>query len=164
MTVPAILTHAQRLYDEMLAESKPHDEGGHLYKGYMQETFKRTNLSSPYYSRITNLLKEMGCITQIQRGARGGKESVWHLRQRPTEELMLEVDPAAINGSNQLAELVRQNHSILNQKIRDLGRRLSSLEEEVKRQGQGSQLGVVTVPPPKTPGKPKPLKLPQKEG
>lgn len=147
VTVPAILAHATRLYEEMLAESTPYEQGGHLYKGFMQETFKRTNLSSPYYSRLTKLLKEMGCITQIQRGARGGKESVWHLRQPPTEDLMLEVDPAAINGANQLAEVVRQNHSILSQRIKDLGRRISSLEAAAKEQEVKSRVKEVPLPP-----------------
>ena len=60
---------------------------------------------------------------------------------------MLEVDPAAINGANQLAEVVRQNHSILSQRIKDLGRRISSLEAAAKEQEVKSRVKEVPLPP-----------------
>lgn len=124
---PAILGHAQTLYDAMLAESQPYDKGGHLYTGYLTETFGKTGLATPAYTKCLRLMRQMECVTQIERGARG-KQSVWHLRDRPTEALYADINPEALNGSNELAKQIAANHSLVMQQIRSLTRRVSSLE------------------------------------
>jgi hypothetical protein len=44
------------------------------------------HLSVPYYTKITQALKRMGCVQQLKRGG-GTAPSIWELITEPTEEL-----------------------------------------------------------------------------
>lgn len=82
---PALLLHAQRVFEAMLAESSETSHGT-VYEGFLTKLFETLNLSVPYYSSVTKALKAMDCIRQLHRG--GGKSpSRWLLVQEPTNEL-----------------------------------------------------------------------------
>lgn len=128
---PAIIGHSQTLYDAMLNESEPYDKGGNLYTGYLTETFNKTGLATPSYTKCLKLMKQMGCIIQLERGARN-KQSVWHLRDRPTETLYAEIDPEQLNGDSEVKRQIAANHSLVMQQMRSLTRRVTSLEGTLK--------------------------------
>src|SRR5436190_6464302 len=65
---------------------------GYTYKLYVGIFPDR---SQSYYGVIRRYLLAMGCVTQVQRGARHS-ESVWQLHARPTADMLAALDREAI--------------------------------------------------------------------
>jgi len=56
-----------------------------VYRGSVVELFKKLHISFTYYSRIFRALEGNGCITQLQKGARG-VDSIYVLHYPPMGE------------------------------------------------------------------------------
>jgi hypothetical protein len=90
-------------------------------------------LSVPYYSRVTQLLKKMGCARQLKRGG-GSSNSQWELVKEPTLEDYLalvekEPDLGKTGGAAQRGPKAAEFEA-LSQQVRDLHK----LYLEVKQQ------------------------------
>src|SRR5213595_3886111 len=88
---PALYYHCVEAYSEMLAhaEKVELDEGteGMVYEGFIVAFFKEVlNLSSPYFSSVTQALTKMGCARKLKRGG-STTPSQWLMITEPTPEL-----------------------------------------------------------------------------
>lgn len=125
----AMLRHMQSFYDLLESKSTTTDEGGTLYEGHITHDFAELDLPQPYYSKMTQLMQEMGCMTQLQRGGRN-VVSRWALHFRPDEELYASIDPAA-SSMDTLREQFRVYTSSQDQKIRTVNKEVSNLRSQV---------------------------------
>jgi hypothetical protein len=125
-----MLAHMQRFYDLLDSKAENSDEGGRVYTGQITADFNSLELPSPYYSRMTRVLQQMGCMTQLQRGGRANP-SRWALHFRPTEESYGQVDPREGN-MNSLNEQIRIYQSSQDQKLRGMARKQAHLESRVE--------------------------------
>ena len=77
--IPAIFTHASNCYSLMQSQAhlEVRDEVSfRLFEGSGMQIVKRLGLSDAYYSKIFDVLKEMGCVEQLKRGG-GSSQSIW---------------------------------------------------------------------------------------
>lgn len=125
-----------QIYDAMQQDSEEYletlpaegEEAVYKYKGMLTKLFVKTgNNKTTNYSRIINMLKSMGCIEQVRRGA-GSAESIWLLWKRPTEELyewVKETEATQDDPDNSV------HGSSLEQRYRDLQQGFLELRELV---------------------------------
>lgn len=84
---PAIFKHARMAYGIMSASSIEILVGGENYvvwEGFGTALIESMDLSNTYYTKIFNLLKDLGCVQLIQRGG-GGTASQWKLIKPPSD-------------------------------------------------------------------------------
>lgn len=89
-TPDALYFHCLSVYDKMFeyADERTSDEGTKyiVYEGNLTSlVLKDCNLSTPYYTSVTQALRGMKCIRQLKRGG-GTSPSMWEMLQRPTLE------------------------------------------------------------------------------
>lgn len=82
------------------------------------------HLSVPYYTKITQALKRMGCIRQLKRGG-GTAPSQWELLREPTEELFAEAVP--------LKKKPVTKDALYEERFANHERRLAVLEKALQR-------------------------------
>lgn len=125
----AMLGHMQRFYDLLDSLATDTDGEGRIYEGKITEDFNKLDLPTPYYSKMTKQMQQMGCMTQLQRGGRN-LNSKWLLHAPPTEDAYAEVDPNETN-LNVLQEQIRVYQSSQDQKIRVLRKELDSARSAI---------------------------------
>jgi hypothetical protein len=138
-TTPALYDHIKRTYDKMIqtAEVREVEEGGKIievvvWEGHLTHLITDLNLSTPYYTKVTRAMKEMGVARQLRRGGSTGL-SQWELIKAPTEELLEKIGSGenlrkkrAQTRLEQMEEQLRQQ----NARILKLERALENIIEE----------------------------------
>lgn len=85
----ALLGHCTSVYEEMEAQSRvitAEQVEMLVYEGKLVELVTvHVGLSVPYYTKVTQALKGMGCARQMRRGG-GNSPSQWQLLHAPTVE------------------------------------------------------------------------------
>jgi hypothetical protein len=140
-TTPALFHHCVTVYNAMFKESKPvipmrtqgsldelEDEPGEadailVYEGHLTRLFQQLHLSVPYYTSVTQKLKSMGCIAQLRRGG-GNAPSQWQMICEPDEE--------TFRAAIQVKRQTQGKDAMLEQQIRAVNLRVSTLEEIVQ--------------------------------
>jgi len=101
---PKLYGQCKDTYEGMEKASRP-SEHGRIYMGALTGLIGDLGYNSGDYSRITKRLVQMGCITQLKRGA-GGTPSVWKLNTEPSyEAYLMEKRAKPKRPANQLYEL-----------------------------------------------------------
>lgn len=122
----AVFRHAVTVYEEMEAQAKGVTSEGLemlVYEGKLVELVTDTcKLSVPYYTKVTQALKGMGCCRQLRRGG-GNSPSQWELIQSPTHELF-----EAYTSDVEPEEIVEYATA---QQLRDVSTRLARLEKAI---------------------------------
>ena len=129
MEAPAALfRHCVAVYGEMEAQGRSvrvdADNSMLVYEGKLVELVTGTcKLSVPYYTKVTQALKGMGCARQLRRGG-GNSLSQWELIREPTLEIFEEYvgEPVA---EPELPEYVTM------QQFNDLNNRMQAIEKAV---------------------------------
>ncbi len=114
--------NALRLYDKMEEQAQSHEDGH--FHGSIVQLFATLGISNGSYSPITGLLKQMGAITQLQRGARG-IESVYQLGGRPTVEDLLST---VVSSPSDLTKLTKADMLVVVQQLTDIEKRIGRLD------------------------------------
>lgn len=131
--LPALYGYLAKVYkqmeDEAEVETLPDDENetGLVYTGHLTVLFQGMNIPNPYYTSVTRALKAMGCVIQLRRGG-GSATSKWLLVAPPTEVSFMDADLGkrrTVAGKGKVA--------ILEQRIRDLTRRVTVLEDKLSK-------------------------------
>jgi hypothetical protein len=119
---PANYHHCREIYQEM--ESQATRQGDMIvYEGHLTHLIRNKNYSTPYYAKLTQGLKRMGCIRQLRRGG-GNAISQWQLIQEPTEDLWFSTADKKLPAGGKTG----QRLDAVEQTIRDFNRRLQELE------------------------------------
>jgi hypothetical protein len=121
----AVFRHSLTVYAEMENQSRLVTVEGIkmlVYEGKLTELVVNTcELSVPYYSKVTQALKGMGCCRQLRRGG-GPSLSQWELIKEPTVELYEEY----ISTGEQAEE---PTQFATKQEVRDVNNRLMTVEK-----------------------------------
>lgn len=121
---PALLAHAKRLYKLMYDKGVKRTEG-QVYTGFLTKDMEELELSAPYYTHVTRVLKAMDCIQQIRRGG-GASPSIWLLKQQPTRELYDHATNATFGKLNS-----RSGKANLQQFSTDMTNRINAMEAQL---------------------------------
>lgn len=125
---PRAFEHCVDLYNVMMRTAKPVREYDRpVFEANMPgglSTLCNEQVSSGGYSKITNKLIAMGCIEKLRTGA-GPVSALWLMLQEPTIELF-HVMPDRPGGQP------KTNKAAQAQQIRDLNKRISTLERDVR--------------------------------
>lgn len=124
---PALLRHAELVYDQMVTEGDVSTNETMLWEGYTTKLFEQLSLSVPYYTKVLGLLQTLGCIAQERRGG-GGAKSVWRLFQRPTLEEFEKLPD--VDKLTYVSESTKKQKG-LEQRDRDLLRMINALDDRV---------------------------------
>ena len=128
-SLPSLFVHCRKIWARMAELSETVDVEGHptsVYRGHLTKlVIKEQGLSVPYYTQVMQALKAMGCVRQLRRGG-GNAKSIWELKAEPTEERWKRFEstgktPAAAGKT-----------AVLEQQVRDINRRLQSVEATVQ--------------------------------
>lgn len=131
--MPVLYQHCVKVYEGMDAAAEQTPQGK-VYTGHLTHLVKDLGLGQPYYTHVTRKLKAMDCIRQIKRGA-GEVPSKWLLMQPPSVELWLLPESAMSRTSQQ-----KHAKDMIEQQLRDMNRRLQSIEAWARNQGYRPQL------------------------
>lgn len=130
-----VFDHCVRVYKEMAEQSRwekvDEDHEWFVYEGYLTKLFQSLQLSVPYYTKVMEVLKAMGCLEQIRRGG-GNTPSRWRLVLPPEEESFNSFINVKRTGKGRLAKA--------EQELRSAHKRIGDLENRV-----GQMEGVVTT-------------------
>lgn len=131
--MPALYQHCLTVWEGLKERAEPHPEDPDIliYTGYTTHLFDELGLSSPYYTKIMNMMKAMDCLRQISRGG-GTAQSEWALIREPTTELYQE----ALNKEGEVAGKSSAKTTMLQQQINDLRDRISTIEDLIDEMGQ----------------------------
>ena len=143
-----VFDHCKSVYDEMVQQAREEPMEGELrdltqlvYEGHLTKLVTgHLGLATPRYTAVMNHLKAMGCVEQIRRGG-GSSPSRWRLIQRPDEESFRSIEAMNRPVSGKIAAVEQQ--------VRDLNKRILSLESERKftldtLTAMGAQIGAYT--------------------
>lgn len=119
-------THCVTVFDAMAKRAERDEAGQIIYSGFLTKLFHELELPTPYYSKITKLLRDMGCIYQLTRGGgSASRPSRWILHRPPSREAFIQAsqppDPALVLSARQLSQMAL-----------DLVERVNRLEEKAK--------------------------------
>ena len=122
----AVFRHAVTVYMEMAAQGtviQAEDSNMLVYEGKLVELVVDTcGLSVPYYTKVTQALKGMGCARQLRRGG-GSSPSQWELIREPTPELwQAYLNSADPEDTTEYAPM---------QTVRDLSTRIKRIEKAI---------------------------------
>lgn len=130
--MPVLYTRCMQVYNAMAEQASVEslgieyeDQEGLVYEGFLTNLItEEVGLSTPYYSKTTQELKRMDCIRQLRRGG-STTPSRWLLVREPTRELFLNMraGQSKVNKTSKMAQLEQQ--------VRDLNKRVSTLERRV---------------------------------
>lgn len=127
---PVLLQHCKVIYDGMLEQAEePVDETKpREWRGMLTKLFVRLDYGTSNYSRIVNMLRSMGCIEQVRRGA-GKVDSVWLLWQPPSLELFEWVKEQELYGGDR--EETSPQESSVEQRLRDLNTMMLNMRDQI---------------------------------
>ena len=127
-TPAALWDHAFSVYAAMKENAQTEvlrvgmDDEGLVYEGFLTRLVTgELGLSVPYYSKVTRVLKDMGCIQQLRRGG-ATTPSRWLLLADPDYEVFQRV------VDRPSASPQKPN----DQRINDLNHRINDLEDKVE--------------------------------
>ncbi len=112
--------NALRLYDKMYEQAQSTEDG--YFHGSIVQQFATLGISNGSYSSITGMLKQVGAITQLQRGARG-IESIYQLGGRPTVEEL-----SSVLSPSDLTKLTKADMLVVVQQLTDIEKRIGRLD------------------------------------
>jgi hypothetical protein len=122
-----VYDHCVRVYDEMAAQARREAVSNGpvalVYQGYLTKLFASLQLSVPYYTKVMDVLKSMGCLEQLRRGG-GNSPSRWILIRRPEEDSFNSFINMKRTGKGRLA--------IAEQQIRDAHRRMNDMDSAIE--------------------------------
>jgi hypothetical protein len=122
-----VFDHCVRVYREMEAQSRVEnveDAVWLVYEGYLTKLFGSLQLSTPYYTKVREMLKVMGCIEQLRRGG-GNTPSRWRLVREPNEESFNSFVGMKHSSGGRLARA--------EQELRSAHKRITSLDNRIER-------------------------------
>jgi len=131
--MPALWNYVKRVYAAMedaaeVEQLMEDDEAtGLVYTGHLTGLFQEMNIPNPYYTSVTRALKAMECVLQLRRGG-GSATSRWALLGPPKEEIFLSRDL----GTGATVAGHKGKIGMLEQRIRDLTKRMLAAEDEIK--------------------------------
>jgi len=114
------------VFEAMRKKSTPTEiEGVHalVYEGYLTRLFGDLGLAIPYYTKIMNMLKAMGCVRQLARGG-GQSPSRWELIKDPTWDLYEPLEDTRSKSQTKLGQT--------SDMTKNLARRVDALEQLVE--------------------------------
>lgn len=132
----AIWDHANTIYDAMKKDSRRvRIEGvhAHLWEGFATHLFSEKRVPIPYYGKVLNALKEMGCIRLIKRGART-QPSQWALYKKPTRKDFDVVAKKVTTKRRSDIEAVEQRQRDVEKRIGtvDIPKVIAAMDKEIK--------------------------------
>lgn len=136
----ALYDHCNLIFDEMYKEAVPEETvvsriegdeqtpgtevttatGYMIWTGHTTHLFSRLGMATPYYTTVMTALKKMGCVEQIKRGG-GNSMSKWRLVRKPEEDYF--------HAAEKLQKPVQGSQKALEQQVRDLNKRVTTLED-----------------------------------
>lgn len=119
----AIYEHSVTIYTAMKQDARRVKLDGvnaSLWEGFATHLFSELGVPIPYYGKVLNALKEMGCIRLVKRGART-QPSKWALYKKPTRK-----DFDVIAGKIKTKR--RIDIEAAEQRIRDFERQLGGVD------------------------------------
>jgi hypothetical protein len=129
---PKLYQHCVRLY-ELLYKYGEDVSGGEIikiYEGSITPLITELGISQSYQSKLVGRLRVMRCITMLKRGS-GAAKSKWGLYKHPTIEDFHESDSTGeVKWRKELDKFDAQA-----QRITDLGRRITLVENWLRDQG-----------------------------
>lgn len=139
---PALLEHCMAIYDAMHERSEEYlehdysdmEEPPRLYKGMLTKLFVRLDYGIANYSRIMTMMRDMGSVEQIRRGA-GKTPGMWLLWRRPDMELYTWVKDQQAKRTEEekiMGDSVEQRLRDMQGLVLDLRSQLDLLEERVE--------------------------------
>jgi hypothetical protein len=121
--MPALYHHCVTVYAKMLETAEPVPKTEYaLYTGKLTKLFGELYLSLPYYTKVTQALKDMDCIRQQKRGG-GSAPSEWLMVQVPSRELW-----TLVRDDGKMSSAAQKNQ-VHDQQMRDLSSRIDRIEE-----------------------------------
>ena len=130
VTMPALYTYSERVYEAMRSQSRPvYLEGDTqeslVYEGFITKlVLDDLKIHVPNYSKVMAALREMGCIEQLRRGGGSTPSLFLIFEQPPSRELWYEKVP---EGPKSVAS---HRYDAMDQRLRDLQQRLDAMESE----------------------------------
>ena len=129
MIADAIWRHANTVYDAMKKDSKRVTVNGRraqMWEGFATHLFSELQIPIPYYGKVLNVLKDMGCVTLARRGARS-IESQWILYGKPTEAAYMKIRDKHAGSGNSKS---RKSQAVLalEQQLADLKASLGGID------------------------------------
>lgn len=126
--MPALYQHCVTVWEGMTERAEPLEENPDIlvYEGYTTHLFEELGLSTPYYTKVMNMMKAMDSLRQMSRGG-GSAQSQWALIQEPTVELFQE----AMREEGKIVGKKQAKTTMLEQQLGDLRDRVSDLENQV---------------------------------
>lgn len=143
-TPEALYQHCETAYRAMMQSATGRvlvdDEGVEqtiiVWEGMLTQFITgELHLSVPYYTKITQALKRMGCISQLKRGG-GTAPSQWRLITEPTIQLFLTTQPMKTKPQGNQASLQQQMDSF-NKRLGVMERAFTKIIEEEQAQQNG---------------------------
>lgn len=125
--VPALFEHCTFAYNVMLEQGEPYGEGLYKWEGSLTNLFEEIGLGISRYTRVTRVLQKMGCIEQKHRGG-GPVPSEWILVKEP--------DMETFEWAKRKLKYEEGQADPMEQRISDINRRLSDLEDHVYADSQ----------------------------
>jgi hypothetical protein len=128
--LPKLFQHCIRLYELMEQDAKDASDGK-VYEGSLGKLISSMGVSQSYHSKIVGRLKAMRCIAMRKRGSGTNTKSIWSLHGAPTIEEFNKTD-----NTGDATWIQRQEvHDAHEQRITDLTRRISNIEDYLREQG-----------------------------
>ena len=106
-----------------------------IYTGHITKLATELGIAGTKYTTCIFFLREMGCITQLRRGAKSAP-SVWQLNFAPTVERYNEIDPESRLTMKELADRIK----VLEQGFRTLNNQLGGLNLQTELANLARQL------------------------
>jgi hypothetical protein len=133
--VSAVVKHAKTILQAMWEASEVTEVEGQEVRTYegalVRLVVNELGIGTPRYSQCLTMLKKMGAITQLRRGA-GGQVSLWRLHRFPTDEEFADTAPPPLSK-----QAVSEQMIAVRQALRDLEGRMSRLERALVTPVQG---------------------------
>jgi hypothetical protein len=127
MAVPALFDNCVLIY-KMMDEQATDMTEGRMFEGSLTHMFMESELGLPAYGNVMKRLKRMNCVELVRRGG-GGTPSRWLLITPPTID---RYEDAAVGTTKSQSAPIRAD---LEQRQRELHRRITQLEEWARSQG-----------------------------
>lgn len=128
--LPKLFNHCLNLF-RILNERAVGDDGDKIYIGSISPLLIELGLASSYQSKLVARLKEMGSIAMLKRGSGAVSKSVWGLYKEPTIDDFYATD----NTGDIKWRREKEKYDEHTQRIRDLQRRVTALEDFARKQG-----------------------------
>lgn len=132
MAQPKTYEHCLAVYVQMESQAVTIDDEL-IYTGFFSSLVqKELNLPTPYYTKIKNILEDLGCIEQRRRGG-GRTRSEWILHYPPDPYLFDQVQVLDVGRRRRTSQdELDATITGLNTRLVEVERQLSQLQREVR--------------------------------